>query len=363
MTLALEFDTQLHWVSFLFPETILMLFIKNEKNLSEIKETTYDKEDQMQEYIYENPQILPIEELTGNKKLIVLLRELSTNYGRLDWLGIDEAGNVYIIETKLLRNPDRRNVIAQLLDYGVALWTEYKDPQDLLNYLSEKGVNTKQLILDHFQTSEELADIIIENFKTNLKQGVYQFVAVTDAIEKRILDQIHFINQSSKFSFFLVDLRYYRYENSEFIIPKGYGGEIIKNTSTWTYSKTKQWSIEDFLKDSEEYLWSSAKEFYAKLIHILFNKGFLVEVSIGKQVYLKFFNKNDSAYVISISSREWELRFNKKGNSEDFDRVSFFKSVFDYEIDQTSKKNQFRLLFSDYQNRFDEILKRVREVW
>lgn len=61
-----------------------MLFIKNNENLTEITETTYDKEDQMQEYIYENPQLLPIEELTGNKKLLVLIRELSTNYGRLD---------------------------------------------------------------------------------------------------------------------------------------------------------------------------------------------------------------------------------------------------------------------------------------
>jgi RecB family endonuclease NucS len=147
-----------------------MLFIKQQNNLTQINETTYDKEDQMQQYIYENPQILPVEELTGNKKLLVLIRELSTNYGRLDGLGIDEAGNVYIIETKLLRNPDRRNIIAQLLDYGVALWTEYKDPQELINYLTSKNINIKQSILDTFQTSEELADIIIENFKQNIKQ-------------------------------------------------------------------------------------------------------------------------------------------------------------------------------------------------
>jgi hypothetical protein len=61
-----------------------MLFIKQQNNLTQIGETTYDKEDQMQQYIYENPQILPVEELTGNKKLLVLIRELSTNYGRLD---------------------------------------------------------------------------------------------------------------------------------------------------------------------------------------------------------------------------------------------------------------------------------------
>lgn len=90
-----------------------MLFIKSQWNIQEVGESTYDKEDQMQEYIYENPQILPIQELTGNKKLLVLMRELSTQYWRLDGIWIDEAWNLYIIETKLLRNPDRRNIIAQ----------------------------------------------------------------------------------------------------------------------------------------------------------------------------------------------------------------------------------------------------------
>ncbi len=104
-----------------------MFFIKKDENLNEVPETTYDKEDQMQRYIYENPQLLPVEELTGNKKIVVLIRELSTEYGRLDGLWIDEAGNIYIIETKLMRNPDRRNIIAQMLDYGVALRTEYKE--------------------------------------------------------------------------------------------------------------------------------------------------------------------------------------------------------------------------------------------
>lgn len=146
-----------------------MFFIKSDNDFAQINETTYDKEDQMQSYIYENPKLLPVEELTGNKKLLILIRELSTGYGRLDGLGIDDAGNLYIIETKLLRNPDRRNIIAQMLDYGVALRTEYKDPQELINHLSHKNINIKQLILDTFETSEDLADIIIDKFKTNLK--------------------------------------------------------------------------------------------------------------------------------------------------------------------------------------------------
>lgn len=313
----------------------------------------------MQQYIYENPQILPVEELTGNKKLLVLIRELSTNYGRLDWLGIDEAGNVYIIETKLLRNPDRRNIIAQLLDYGVALWTEYKDPQELINYLTSKNINIKQSVLNTFQTSEELADIIIENFKQNIKQWVYQFVAVTDAIEKRILEQIHFINQSSRFSFYLVDLRYYRHENAEFIIPKWYGGEIIKQTSSWVSTSVRQSDLPEFLDAVELNLWFTAKEFYFELAQHLQSKWYIVEVRVWKKPTMLIYQSKEDNYLFSIYSDTGEIRLNKKSKTWTFDRVSFFKQLFDYDLDPQATQNQFKIWFEQYKDRFSEIINNI----
>lgn len=325
-----------------------MLFIKQQNNLTQIGETTYDKEDQMQQYIYENPQILPVEELTGNKKLLVLIRELSTNYGRLDWLGIDEAGNVYIIETKLLRNPDRRNIIAQLLDYGVALWTEYKDPQDLINYLTSKNINIKQSILDTFQTSEELADIIIENFKQNIKQWVYQFVAVTDAIEKRILEQIHFINQSSRFSFYLVDLRYYRHENAEFIIPKWYGGEIIKQTSSWV-STSKSWNEIDFLDAVETNLWYEARYTIQNIIYNFQQHGYIVEYRQGKTPTVRIYEDRKDNFLVNIYSKNGDIVLYRNSKISTPDRWEFYKKVFGVDFATTDKIN-YTIKYEEYRN-------------
>jgi hypothetical protein len=339
-----------------------MLFVKKAENLIEISETTYTKEDQMQQYIYENPQILPIEELTGSKKLLVLIRELSTNYGRLDWLWIDEAGNLYIIETKLLRNPDRRNIIAQLLDYGVALRTEYKDPQDLLNYLAAKNINTKELIIDTFQTSEEMADIIIENFKNNIKQWVYQFVAVTDSIEKRILEQIYFINQSSRFSFFLVDLRYYSHKETEFIIPKWYGGEIVKNTSLSNSNITRQWDLQEFLENVEINLWFIAKEFFFQFAELLQSKWYIMEVRVWKKPTMLFFNNRDDVYLFSIYSDTGEIWLNKKCKLSNFDRIHFFKQLFNFEIDSKKSQNQFKISYEDYQKNFQIIVSNIGKI-
>lgn len=339
-----------------------MLFIKKNNDLTEISETTYTKEDQMQQYIYENPQILPVEELTRNKKLIVLIRELNTHYGRLDGLGIDEAGNVYIIETKLLRNPDRRNIIAQLFDYGVALWTEYKDPQDLIDLLHNKWINIKALVTEHFEMSDDFADVIINNFKQNLKQWVYQFVAVTDAISTRILEQIHFINQNSRFSFFLVDLRYYCHENAEFIIPKWYGGEIIKQTSTWSSTSVKQSDIAEFLDVVESNLGVHVVDFYRQFSELLQSKGYNVEIRVWKKTAMVVYQDKTDKFLFSIDADTWALWISKKTKKTSFDRAKFFTTVFGDSVDINTPKNEFQVKYAIYQDNLEEILENISQL-
>jgi len=70
---------------------------------------------------FENPDILPIEEIKENARLITLVKEFRVDVGSIDILGIDGEGDLYIIETKLYKNPDKRQVLAQVLDYGASL--------------------------------------------------------------------------------------------------------------------------------------------------------------------------------------------------------------------------------------------------
>jgi hypothetical protein len=216
--------------------------------------------------------------------------------------------------------------------------------------------------LDKFKTSEELADIIIDNFKSNLKQWVYQFVAVTDAIENRILEQIHFINQSSKFSFFLVDLRYYRHENDEFIIPKWFGGEIIKNISSSTWTSVRQSDLPEFLEAVELNLWFTTKEFYSEFAQLLQSKWYSVEVRVWKKPTMLFFNDKDEFYLFSIYSDMGEIWLNKKSRLSKFDRIWFFNQLFDYKVDPKSSQNQFKLAYKDYENKFQNLLENIKKL-
>jgi RecB family endonuclease NucS len=61
-----------------------------------------------------------------------LAREFSTKSGPIDALGVDKDGELYLIETKFYKNPDKRTVVAQVLDYGASLWSNFRGPLEIL---------------------------------------------------------------------------------------------------------------------------------------------------------------------------------------------------------------------------------------
>jgi hypothetical protein len=72
-------------------------------------------------------------------RLLILAREFPTVSGPIDALGIDQDGNIYVIETKLAKNPDKRYVLAQVLDYGAALWRTYENGDEFIARLEIGG--------------------------------------------------------------------------------------------------------------------------------------------------------------------------------------------------------------------------------
>lgn len=105
---------------------------KDGKNPQQIKESSFELESDLQKYLEDNPDIVPIYEINEDRKLLILAREFSTKSGPIDALGTDKNGEIYIIETKLFRNSDKRHVVAQVLDYGASLWHNMDSNEFLL---------------------------------------------------------------------------------------------------------------------------------------------------------------------------------------------------------------------------------------
>ncbi|MEW6558511.1 MAG: hypothetical protein AB1349_14375 [Elusimicrobiota bacterium] len=110
-----------------------IIISKNGKNAQKIEGAVDVTEDYLQKYIYDNPETLPLYEIKENIRILIVAREFNTGSGPIDALGIDKDGEIYIIETKLYKNSDKRLVVAQVLDYGASLWHFYNNYDDFFS--------------------------------------------------------------------------------------------------------------------------------------------------------------------------------------------------------------------------------------
>ena len=120
---------------------MVIIVSKNGKNAKRIDQSNFDQEDFLQKYIYDNPDAIPMYEIEEDIRLLILAREFATASGPIDALGIDQKGNIYIIETKLYKNPDKRTVVAQVLDYGASLWRSSIDFTEFTTKLEQHTNN------------------------------------------------------------------------------------------------------------------------------------------------------------------------------------------------------------------------------
>lgn len=237
-----------------------IIITKNGKNAQILERNDFTNESELQEYIYENPETIPMYEIDEDIKVLILMREFPTNSGPIDAIGFDADGNIYVIETKLYKNPDKRLVVSQVLDYGAAIWAYYNDFSDFITRLdkgsSERfGVGMNQKIIEFFELGEDYEiDDLLERVKQNLNKGIFKFVVLMDKLEDRLKDLILFINKNSQFDMYAVEVEYYKFKDHELMIPKIFGSEIKKDidiTSKSSPSQRRKWSETSFFEELE----------------------------------------------------------------------------------------------------------------
>ena len=254
-----------------------LIISKNGKNAKKIEKSTIEREDYLQKYIYDNPESIPLYEIKEDIRICIIAREVPTNSGFIDAFGIDIDGEIYIIETKLYKNPDKRLVVAQVLDYGASLWKNSTDFDSFINLL-EKDVFQKfnmslmQKIADFFQLSDDEISALFENLKRNLNDGNFKFIVLMDRLHSQLKDLITFINQNSQFNIYAVELEYYRYEDYEILIPKLFGAEIKKDIGV-SGSKRKTWNWASFSQHLKENFGDDAVEVAQSIIDFANRNG------------------------------------------------------------------------------------------
>jgi hypothetical protein len=111
---------------------------KNGGNAVKLDKSSFEDEDYLQQFICQNPDSVPLYDIKEDIKLLILAREFPVGSGAIDALGVDREGEIYIVETKLYKNPDKRAVVAQVLDYGANLWKYGQNFDDFISRVEEK---------------------------------------------------------------------------------------------------------------------------------------------------------------------------------------------------------------------------------
>lgn len=248
-----------------------IIISKSGKNAQKVERSRIEQEDYLQQYIYDNPEVVPIYDIKEDIRLLILAREFSTHSGPIDAIGIDKDGEIYIIETKLYTNPDKRTVVAQTLDYGAALWRHSNDFDAFTATLNQSvqkvfGMTLSEKIGAFFGLSAEEIAGLLERVKTNLADGVMHFVILMDLLDDRLKDLVLYVNQNSQFDIYAVELDYYKHEGYEIIIPKIYGAEVKKDIAVQTSgSPRRRWSEEEFLSNAKATIDSKVYSAFSKL--------------------------------------------------------------------------------------------------
>ncbi|WP_242094293.1 hypothetical protein [Aestuariivivens sediminicola] len=184
------------------------------------------QEEWIQKLIFENPQILPVDNLEiGFTPLIPLGREISTSVGFIDNLFISSDGYLTIVETKLWRNPEaKREVVGQIIDYAKDLtnWTFDKLNSEVKNRNSEnKGII--EAIRELEELDEEYEAKLIDNIERNLKRGRFLLLIVGDGIRESVEDMVDYLSNSAQllFTLGLVELQVYKAitDESYIVVP------------------------------------------------------------------------------------------------------------------------------------------------
>jgi len=199
-----------------------------------VDKSDFRLENNLQQYIYDNPESIPLYDIKEDTRLLILAREFSTKSGPIDALGVDKEGEIYLIETKLYKNPDKRTVVAQVLDYGASLWSNFRDFGSFIeqvNLHTNKDFNKTlhQRLEDFYEISEDNVNNLLENIRRNFSDGNFKFVVLMDHLHEQLKNLIVFLNNNSEFTIYAVELEYYKHQDFEILIPKLYGSEVKKD--------------------------------------------------------------------------------------------------------------------------------------
>ena len=233
------------------------VFIETKPNfLKPVKELDYKegREEELENLVINNPKIFPIEIISENVQWIPISKQMRLLGGivRTDTIGVDDEGNIYVIENKLDDNSDESRVSQQVRDYVHILrtmkWEDFLRKIEQANNsdsIKEKkfnfsGKSLKEILnttkdLNGNSWSLEKSVECFENIKNTFEEGKFLAIICINKISKPLrisIDGENEITDENVMSMFALEVNKFQTDKEEKI--------IVTNTYPYNLSELRE---------------------------------------------------------------------------------------------------------------------------
>jgi hypothetical protein len=164
---------------------------------------------------------------------VVFARELPTDSGPIDLIGIGSSGSITIMECKLARNHQiKREVVGQVLDYAASLW-EIDTVTLSRAFKLKTGSDPFDALRQQF--GEEAGSFDEEACRSEvarrLQEGDFRLLVAVDRIDPELRRIIQYVNsRGAAQGLRLVAVEFPRYERGavQVLVPEAYGDELAR---------------------------------------------------------------------------------------------------------------------------------------
>jgi hypothetical protein len=168
-------------------------------------------EAELQERLKRQPELLPLEDLGLVEPAVVVGRESSLTSGRADLVLLGNGGDLLLVEFKTgPQNSDFRECLAQLLDYGAALWG--KSLEDFETQVARRYFAGPHCPPGSIPAGATLDDVLTakwgatppdavgwqERLRAQLRDGSFHYVAVAQGFTPSVLRTMRYLNETMK---------------------------------------------------------------------------------------------------------------------------------------------------------------------
>ena len=265
----------------------------------------YSGEAHLQEILFRDPDIVPVEDISSDTELSpikLMLKEVGLpGSGATDLVGIDKNGNIYIIETKLARNPEvRRQVIGQILEYAAFL------NEKGLDWLDDIVKKQKQVSISEY--FEKLNDpewdkeSFEQNLRDNLNSGAFKLLIAVDEMNPDLQRIINYMENILNVEIYALELRHFKDKaGMEILVPNIHGGKKKPPPPP------PPWYWERFVEDAKKKVDQATLTTLHRLYDFSLQLG-IVDFGKGRtygtfRVWLPYKNDKINLYVITSTGK------------------------------------------------------------